>query len=670
MKKMKKIYSVLGAFLLIVSIPFTSCNFLDVDGYFTDEIKIDSVFANKRNVQAYLWGIPNHFMDEGSLFQQSEFPGPLATDEAFTMYETKYNYNGLRLILGEINASNLYSFWDVWLQTFKAVRTCNTLLKRIDEAQDLTGQDRAEVVAYTKFFRAYAYYRFLLDFGPILNIHDEVLPSNESLESYNRSRSTYDESVDYICDELEEAAKGLPLTQSIMNFGRPTRGAAYGLVARLRLYQASPAFNGGDAARRYFGTWKRSTDGVHYVSQTYDEKRWAVAAAAAKRVMDMQYAGSSLYKLHVTEADSDTPTLPTGVTTDADYYQAWPQGAAGIDPYRSYSEMFNGEAVLPSNTEWVWARNSATLRENTQMAFPLKQDGWSGLAVTQKMVDAYAMVDGRSIDNSSATYPYSEEGFTTQQKTFSGYRLNSGVFNMYVNREARFYACIGFSECWWPMSSATTSGAYNKTITYYYDSPNGRQNSATDFTPTGYVLKKYIHPADAWRGDNARRMDKAYPIIRYADILLMYAEALNNLTGTYTIKMGDTDVTVSRDLNEIRRAFNQVRHRAGLPGLSDTELADANTVRRAIQKERMVELMFEGWRYFDVRRWGIYEETESQPIMGMNADGTKETFYTRVIPNTSRIGSRVVNKRLILLPLPLHEVRRVKSLDQNPGWED
>ena len=165
-------------------------------------------------------------------------------------------------------------------------------------------------------------------------------------------------------------------------------------------------------------------------------------------------------------------------------------------------------------------------------------------------------------------------------------------------------------------------------------------------------------------------MEKAYPIILYADILLMYAEALNNLTGTYTIKMGDTDVTVSRDLSEIRRAFNQVRHRAGLPGLSDTELADANTVRRAIQKERMVELMFEGWRYFDVRRWGIYEETESQPIMGMNADGTKETFYTRVIPNTSRIGSRVVNKRLVLLPLPLHEVRRVKSLDQNPGWED
>ena len=90
---------------------------------------------------------------------------------------------------------------------------------------------------------------------------------------------------------------------------------------------------------------------------------------------------------------------------------------------------------------------------------------------------------------------------------------------------------------------------------------------------------------------------------------------------------------------------------------------------RLIEKERMIEHMFEGWRYFDVRRWGIYEDTENVPVMGMNVDGTKETFYSKVIPNTSRIGARVVNKKMIFLPLPLQEIRKVKSLDQNPGWE-
>jgi hypothetical protein len=54
----------------------------------------------------------------------------------------------------------------------------------------------------------------------------------------------------------------------------------------------------------------------------------------------------------------------------------------------------------------------------------------------------------------------------------------------------------------------------------------------------------------------------------------------------------------------------------------------------------------------------------------MNVEGTKEVYYTKVIPNTSRIGSRIVNKRLNWLPIPLKEIRLLKSLDQNPGWEE
>lgn len=655
---------------LAVASMFGSCNFLDVDRYFSDEIKIDSVFNSTRNVEAYMWGITSYFADEGSIHQNADTPGPLATDEAFTMYETLHGYNGLRLVLNEINASNLYSFETMWKNSYIAIRKCNTLFQRIDEAADMTPLDRAEIMATTRFLRAYAYYKILTVFGPPIIVGDEVIPSNEDLAAYDCTRSTYDEAVEYICSELEAAAVSLPTTRPIMEFGRPTRGAAYGLIARIRLYHASPLFNGGAVAKRCFGTWKRSSDDAYYVSQNYDESRWALAAAAAKRVMEMTNGGAPMYRLYTVEADSDTPALPEGVTSDPNYYEPWPVGAAGIDHYRSYSEGFNGEAVLATNPEFVWGRNSGTLRENTRMAFPLKAGGWSGMAVPQKIIDNYAMVDGRPIDNSSEKYPYSESGFTTQQKNFSGYRLNSGVFNMYNNREMRFYASIGFSECYWPCSSSTTSGLYNLTITYYYDSANGKLNSATDYTPTGYVIKKFIHPADAWDGTNARRMDKAFPIIRYADILLMYAEALNNLTTTHTVQLGDQTYTLSRDVQEIRNAFDQVRHRAGLPGLSDSELASAQTVQNLIVKERMIELLHENHRYFDVRRWGIYEEVESEPITGMNVDSGKAGFYTRVIPNTSRIGSRLVNKKLMFLPLPLSEIRKLPSVDQNPGWED
>ena len=659
----KSLFTFIFSIVLLSSL-FSCKDYLSIDSYFSDEIKLDSVFANTRYIKAYMWGAANMFPDEGNLLNQNYTPGPLATDEAFTSFFTIHNYNGMRYVLGEITASSMYSL-NTWGNLYRVIRKCNTIFTRIDEAKDMKTKDRFEILGTTRFIRAYAYYNILVDYGPPILLGDEIMESNEQIEYYDRPRSTYDEAVEYICNELEEAATYLPLTVPLMEFGTPTKGAAYGLIARIRLLHASPLYNGGDAARRTFGDWKRSTDGVNYVSQNYDEKRWAVAAAAAKRVMDMQGAGGQLYKLHTIQSDSETPPLPQGVTSDPNYYLEWPDGAAGIDPLKSYSDMFTGESVIPVNTEYVWGRNSGSIRDNTQASFPQGLSGWNGMCVTQKVIDTYSMVDGNPIDNSSPDYPYNETGYTNTAKIFSGYRLNSGVSNMYNNREARFYASIGFSECYWPMSSSTSSGQYNQTITYYFDSRNGKGGvaAAQDYPITGYVLKKYIHPNDAWSGTNARRMDKGFGIIRYAEILLSYAEALNNLTSSHTIEVDGVQQTYSRDMNEIMKAFNQVRYRAGLPGLNGSE--DMKTVQQYIEKERMVEFLFENRRYYDVRRWGIYEESESEPIRGMNVDGPKEVYYTKVIPNTSRIGARIVNRRLVLMPIPLREVRILPSLDQS-----
>ncbi|WP_294081234.1 RagB/SusD family nutrient uptake outer membrane protein [Proteiniphilum sp. UBA5384] len=657
-------------FTFSILLASSSCkDFLSIDDYFSDEMKLDSVFSNTRYIKAYMWDAANLFPDEGAIFQNNYTPGPLATDEAFTSFLTTSSYNGMRYVLGEITPDNMYSF-NTWGKLYQIIRKCNTIFNRIDEAKDMTTRDRFEILGTTRFIRAYAYYNILVDFGPPILLDDEVMESNEQLPYYDRARSTYDEAVEYICNELEEAAIYLPASRSLMEFGLPTQGAAYGLVARIRLIHASPLYNGGDAARRAFGNWKRSVDGVPYVSQTYDEKRWAIAAAAAKKVMDLDGAGGKRYKLHTVVADSETPPLPTGVTSDPGYYNEWPDGAAGIDHFKSYSDMFTGESVIPVNPEYVWGIRSNSIRNNTRMSFPQKLSGWNGLSVTQKVIDAYATVDGRAIDDSSTEYPYSESGFTNEVKIFSGYRLNAGVSNMYHNREMRFYASVGFSECFWPMTSSTSSGQYNQTITYYYDSPNGKGgvSAPQDHPITGYVIKKYIHPNDAWGGTNAHRMDKAFPILRYAEVLLSYAEALNNLTESHTVEADGKEQVLTRDMAEIKRAFNQVRYRAGLPGLNGSE--DRQTVQNMIEKERMIEFLFENRRYYDVRRWGIYEATENVPIKGMNVEGSKEVFYNKVIPNTSRIGARVVNRRLILLPIPLREVRILPSLDQNPGWED
>ncbi len=668
-EKIKSLKSVLILFFILSFTLMFSCkDYLSVDNYFSDEMKLDSIFAETRFIEAYMWGAAARFPDEGNILQNNHTPGPLATDEAFTSFFTIHGYNGIRYILGEITASSMHHL-NTWGNLYQIIRKCNTIIMRIDEASDMTSIQRSEILGITRFIRAYAYYNILIDYGPPILLGDEIMASNEGMEYYDRPRSTYDEAVEYICNELEECAVFLPTTLPLMEFGRPTKGAAYGLIARIRLNHASPLYNGGLAARQAFGNWKRSTDGVHYVSQTYDEKRWAIAAAAAKRVMELQGPGGSLFRLHTIQADSDTPELPTGVTSDPNYYKEWPEGAAGIDHFKSYSDMFTGESVIPTNPEYVWGRRSASVVSNTRMSFPQKLDGWNGMSITQKVIDTYSMVDGRTINNSSAEYPYRETEFTSSAKSFSGYRLNAGVSNMYANREMRFYASVGFSEAFWPMSSSTSSGYYNQTITYYYDSPNGKGgvSAPQDCPITGYVIKKFIHPNDAWGGTNARRMEKGFPIIRYAEILLSYAEALNNLTGSHTVKVGEKEFSVSRDMEEIKSAFNLVRYRAGLPGLSGSE--DATSVQQMIENERMVEFLFENRRYYDVRRWGIYEKTESEPIRGMNIEGPKEVFYTKVIPNTARIGARIVNRRLILLPIPLNEVRILPSVDQNPGWE-
>ena len=641
----------------------SSCNYLNVDDYFMDTLGYDSIFQNKLNLQQYLWGTAAFFYDEGAIWGSTYTPGVVGSDEAFTMWDHD-EYPGTQFVLGNINPDNLMSM-NVWPQMYKIIRKTNLIFQRIDECKDLTTLEEREILGYAHFMRAYAYYHILMNFGPVVLIGDETLETNEKPEYYNRERATYDESVDYICDELELVAKYIPLTVSMGQFGRPTRGAAYGLIARLRLQQASPLFNGGAAAKTHFASWKRTVDGVDYVSQQYDEKKWAVAAAAAKRVIDM-----GVYELYTVKRDSTTMPLPKNVPSGD-----FPNGAGNIDPFKSYSDMFTGEALSQKNTEFVWGRISSNVRNYTRHAFPIDNlGGWNGMAIPQKIVDAYYMVDGRDINNSSEEYPYSEIGFSSEKQSFSGYQLNNGVYNMYMNREMRFYASIGFSECFWPCLSTSESGRRNQTITYFKGGNSGKDRTNSDirnYPITGYVIKKFIHKDDAWAGNDAETLEKPFPIIRYAEILLSYVEALNNLTGGHTITDAEgNSQTFTRDVNEMAKYFNMIRYRAGLPGLTSAELSSPDQMFDLIVRERMIEFLHENRRFYDVRRWGIYEEVDKEPIVGMDTESRKDGYYERTVVNHPIARNRKVERKMIWLPISRQEIRKVPKMDQNPGWDN
>ena len=668
MKIMKKHIIIIFALLVVISMP--SCNYLDVADNFEESFKWDSIFVNKRNLERYVWNIPTLFPDEGYKFDKL---GSYACDEAFSIMIS--DYTALDYVQGNITPTNLRAF-NIWNNMYIVVRKVNTVLANIDKTADLEdgSREKNELLGYLYFMRAYAYYRLVMHYGPIVILGDDVLETNEETEYYDSVRATFDESVDYVCNELERAAALMPETVSASFFGRPVSGSALGLSARLRLIQASPLWNGGLAARRTYGTWLRTTDRVNYVSQTYDERKWAQAAAVCKRIID-----SDVFALHTIGKRADSPELPDNVSK-----LDFPDGAGDIDVFRSLHDMFNGESPVMRNTEFMWAQMSDGLLRYTRHSFPYETfNGYATVSVPQKIIDAFRMADGRPINNSSAEYPYETDGIWngSADMTFSGYTLKTNVHKMFVNREMRFYVNIGFSGAHWPMLS--TSNNTRRNVQFWYNaSGNAGKNTVRNLpynvNTTGYTLRKFVHPEDSWgvpgqgeNYENSRRVPKAYPIIRYAEILLAYVEALNNLTSSHSIEGSDNKTyTLTRDMNEMAKYFNMVRFRAGLPGLTPEELASQETMQELIETERMVELLHENARFWDVRRWGKYETTERESIMGMDMDADGLAFYNIVPVNQVVARNRVVDKKLILLPIELNEVRKSPSMDQNPGYQN
>ena len=672
--------AVIGSSLL-----FSSCNFLDVDSYFQATFKEDSIFHSMKNAEGYLWNPPTRFPDAGAIWGNSWNPGETASDEITVRWQTS-EFWGAQFSIGKINSRNLPR--DLWYTMYVVVTRCNRMLENVGKVPDMTEADRRRYIGYVHFMRGYAYYHLLMNYGPLLIVGDEVLSTSESAEYYNRERSTYDESVDYICNEFKLATQGIygPTEQSISYSDRPTKGAALALIARLRLFQASPLFNGGDAARQCFSNWQRKSDGADYVNQTYDPDRWAIAAAAAKQVIDMDY-----YSLFTVMPDNQHPyPLADNVPT-----APFPDGAGGIDPFHSFIDMFNGEGIISTNKEFIWAMSSVNVRDYTKHSFPVGFGGWGGMSVPQRVVDCFLMMDGRDIHNASADYPYVADLSQTigTNKVLGSYQLRGDVPKMYDNRSARFYASIGFPGRQWTMNSASSDASYiNQQFWYSHDDSKaglaGAGSNVNDYNISGYTPVKYIHPDDSWAGGKGNvkgsfiTSPKPFAIIRYAEVLLEYVEALNNVTGTVTVTTPDmtgtdVEVTVSRDVQEMAKYFNMIRYRVGLPGPALSDMNDANRFEQIIRNERQVELFNEGYRYFDTRRWGTFLTDDANMSNWRGLDVQKDRtdvsgnpgFWNIVTIDQQNIRDRVALPKMVFMPIRHDELLKVPAMDQNPGWD-
>ena len=269
--------------------------------------------------------------------------------------------------------------------------------------------------------------------------------------------------------------------------------------------------------------------------------------------------------------------------------------------------------------------------------------GWSGLCPTQEMVDAYEMADGSTpitgynADGSPVINPasrYSESGFAET----AGANYPAGTYNMYVNREPRFYASINFNGQQWR----------GRKLEFWQGGRDGINVSKVDYCNTGYLLRKTADEGvDVVNGKGGTKEACIY--FRVGSVYLDYVEALNEAEGP---------------VNDVYKYMKLIRNRAGLPALPSG--LNKDQMRERIRHERQVELAFEaGNRYFDCHRWKIAEETDNGYIHGMNITATNVATYSKRTP----VGdSRVFEKKHYLFPIPQNEMDKRIGLVQSPFW--
>jgi len=658
------IFLSLLSFIATVNISCT--DYLNVDEYIDQMTSLDSVFSRGSLLEQYINGAAAYIPNEGNLWTESPTPFQGASDENFTSWNDD-RHAAIKFLLDEITPSYTTRY-NNYPGYYQGIRMALTVLQRINEVKDISDIDRRDYMGRCYFLIGYYYYQLLLQYGPVPIVPETLFNVDDPVEKMSLERATYDEMIDAIKKYLLQAAQYLPLErESTQSALIPTRWAALATLSRISLYAASPWYNG----NRFYADWTRESDGAHFIPQQEDNTKWGVAAAFSKYIID-----SNKFELYITYKEPDTRALPLNVTSDPNYYKTYPEGANGIDHFRSYSYLFNGEVPVMMNPEIIYSCIPRTTGDSPMwIATPYMLGGGNGLNLTQDLIDAFYMMDGRDINNSSEEYPYPNSDHNYEPiggggYSFSGYTLRGNTAKMYNHRESRFYATIGFNHCFWPGTSYTgTENWKNIEVEYYSDgnaAPN--PNFPEDYNRTGYTCKKYIHPEDNLK---AIVKQKYYPIFRYAEILLNYVEAINELKAPYTMEiLNNETVTVSRDVSEIVKYFNLIRYRAGLPGITETDAMDPDYVRELIKRERQIEFVCEGRRYHDLRRWGDAMQAYNKPITAMNVKAKRsqrKEFHTVTILN-DKLTRRTFSYKHYFWPIPKPSLDKNKKLVQNPGW--
>jgi hypothetical protein len=620
---MKKIinYIIVIAVLMLVA---TSCSENVLDKKPVDSFNQDAVFSDVGLTKAFLGRCYDRMYGDASYTSRNrEDLISSGTDECLCIHRpTNYKWFQNQMSpdnVGYFQNTN-YASYARWEQIYNNIQKVNLPTATPDEA-DLIEQMKGE--AY--FIRAMMYGNLWLVYGGLVLTSE---PYELGQDYLTIQRSSLEETLNFILNDISQAIAHLP---DGMEQGRANKAACAALKARLLHFASGDLVNGKLALT--------ASDPLVCFQGGSQTARIQASRDAQKAIMDGTYGTFSLVG---TTADPPSPLTQADVDSYAENF---------FNIFKSKG-AWNSETIYA--TQYVAAGTGGNYSRVNIWYGPNGYHNWGNNDPTEPAVRQFEMADGTPFvwDNGEGEY----------LRTATAAELAADPLKSpYNGREPRFYATVLYHGAPWgprPTDAAGIDPTNTIQTGHFYDAAGERVATGLDTrqglieawngTKNGYYLKKFTDPnvqGQFYYNENY------YIEFRYAEVLLNYAEAC--------IELGGADLQNGLD------ALNMVRNRAGLP---DRVTADQATARDYLRQEKFTELFAEGERWWDLRRWLIYDEVvENVCEMKIKEylTGDMEWFYdiTAIADQRTWQGDECY-----WVPIRTDEIRKAPQLQQNPGY--
>ena len=581
---MKKIIIYLAT-MLLAAMTFTGC--YDLETYPGDKVNEGTFYKTGDHAHQGLMGI------YGMLRLNEAYGYQFCFDH---LGDIAYGYNYYMMFLATYTDRDgtIQAHWQTF---YDGIHRVNTFIRSVKGMRGIiTDEQINEYVAEAKFLRAMFYFSLTDLFGGV-PYYDESTNVNEEFMNLKQPRSSLEEVRAHILEDLDEAIKYLPVEHAASEYGRATKGAAYALRGKVHLY----------------------------------DKEWQSAINDFEEIV---YNKSNNY----------------GYALDDDYARVF--------------KLYNG-AKSPETVFSIQNKSGVGTEYGMQIQALMGCRGaygscWNNTVPSTQLVDMYEFKDGRPF-NWDEIFPGYNAMTPEQRKELLSVEMD-GSGTIVGLREADTAKILSAYTCRDPRLMATVIVPYSHYMGNIGRTTNvdlifaldhnlaGNANGGTIQNNAGwvsYLYRKFVTEGDQGGAiSNRLHTPFAFPLIRFADVLLMLSEAYN--------EAGQLDKAVTE--------FNKVRARVGMPGLNSGPawmvVSNKEQMAERIRKERAVEFAGEGLRFSDLRRWGyeIAHKTLNN-VDAVNIYG--EPIYTHLF-----------TERDMLWPIPGVERERNKELTQNPGWND